>query len=419
MQARYWNFTPANGGKYKLLIMATKVLYPENTPIVLRYDYTLGQFPPRQGDKFVHIYISDESIDPSFTGLNLANPDKDEIRFTQYAPPVAANPTSINPSVSFVAPWTFPAGITQGLFFLFLDAGRKTLHPDYAGILVTGSSLLVNVPTSGIYAEYALISLKDGKPVSLLGNSKVVSVESAPDKAAALGMLSLVFDEEPDYVASPHTPGFVGTNTKNQAGLLSDSVDQAVSVPGGGGGGYWRQDLTSFDFHNATAFPDGTALHLWLVYDLAANTNTQRLAALSSTAGNATFQFAASDTAAVNQSRIMIRNNSNGTFINELITGYRDLNSHEIFVKLKKVGANFEMKFFARDVGGAAAQIGATVTVTQSGNNMTFNVLSFMAWVRSTVTNNANGKFQYGGFKAGAEITDVNILDLMNTGNLS
>lgn len=392
--------------------MAIQVLFPENSPIVRVYDETLGRYvPDHRGNKYVYWYLSNPGTgrDPGPAGLNIMNAERDWHYTTDYAAPTALAATDINPLTNFKAKWTFPEGITQAKLFVLLDAEGKTVHPDYAGVIVDNiTELTVNIAISGQYVAYTLISYKDGVPVSLSGNTRVVALESLADKAAAMGLTYKELNNET----------FIGTVTKNQAGLYSDSAQQAAQVAGAG---YYQIPVAAFPggvAYDFDAAADNKAIEFFLTYKLSSVAGQQRIIAMSSTTSgvNCTLQYATSDAAApADDMRFFFRDNAAGNKWDLTITDTRTTATRAVFIQVVKVGGNWVGKVYDRVSGGSAAQRGTTQTVAVSGQVL-FNILSVMAWERTGVTNYASGKvqpFAYGIDKAPS--TEVQILDLLNT----
>lgn len=386
--------------------MAVQVLFPENTPIVRLWDETLQKYvPDHRGSKYAYTYLSGPgaSKDPGPSGLNIMQDERDEHKTTPYDPPVALAPTDINPLTNFKAKWAYPTGITQAKLYVMLDPDGKTFHPDYAGILVENiTELVINVAISGQYVAYTLISFKAGVPVSLSGNERVVALESLEDKATAMGLTYKELNDET----------FTGTVTKNQAGLYTDSAEQAAQVSGAG---YYRIPITAYDFDGAA---DNKAIEFFLTYKLSSVAGGQRLIALSSTTSgvNCTLQYASTDGAApVDDMRFFFRDNAAGNKWDYTIADTRTTATRAVFIQVTKVGGNWVGKIWDRTAAAAAAQRGVTQSIAVSGQVL-FNILSVFAWERTGVTNYASGKgqpFAYGIDKTPS--TEAQILDLLNT----
>lgn len=390
----------------------SQILFPENTPIVRLWDETLGRYvPEHRGNKYAYVYVSGPGAakDPGPAGLNIMNPERDEHKTTPYDPPSALTPTDINPLSSFKAKWSYPTGITQAKLYVMLDPDGKTFHPDYAGILVeTVTELTVNIPISGQYVAYTLISYKDGIPVSLSGNQRVVALESLEDKAVSMGLTYVELNDAT----------FIGTVSKNQSGLYADSAQQAAQVSGAG---YFRIPVAGFPggvAYDFDAAPDNTAIEVFLTYKLTNVGGTLRLIALSNTTSgvNATLQYATTDAGApADDMRFWFRDNAAGNKWDVTIADQRTFATRAVFMQVTKVGGNWVGKLYDRTAASPAAQRGTTQTVAVSGQVL-FNVLSVMAWERTSVTNYAAGKVQPFAYGIGkTPSTEAQILDLLNT----
>jgi hypothetical protein len=225
--------------------MAVRPYLPPNSLRDATWDYHRGGF--YVGDvafdfdpRYVYHFTCDLSKDPSLAGSGVARIGRDKITIKLAKPPLATAPTLIS-SGGFTANWTAEGSFTQYKFVLWIDYNTRQMHPNYAGIPVTGTSLAVVADVvDGM--EYSLETMKDGKSISLPSNR--VAIEE--------GITTTSYLE--DYVAAAYTinnsqetsgtawdmeNGTDGTLTApftlQQPGLFASYADKSILFNGGYG----------------------------------------------------------------------------------------------------------------------------------------------------------------------------------------